>query len=116
MDEKLLRSVQALRDSLTETPVYREYAGAAEKALADPANAQLLKRYESVQMTLQAAALAGSEPPAEAEEEFGKLNYLLMGNDEIADYLLAKMKFDQLTGSVLEALTEGLKPGAGMKE
>lgn len=100
----LQTAVDALLAAMLETEEFLEYKTLKESAQADEANRILLQEYQKAQVVLQMTALAGREADTAAVERFSGLSDLLHQNNEIALYLLAQLKLQNLLGEVYRQL------------
>ena len=73
--------------------------------MAEEANRALLKEYQRTQTRLQMAAVAGREAAEEDVQRFNRLTPLLYMNGDVAQYLVAQMRLQQLTGEVFQRVT-----------
>ena len=66
----------------------------------------LLKEYRKEQTALQMLAMAGKEPDEDAVQRFSRLSSLLYMNPDAAQYLLAEIRLQKLTGEIFQALAK----------
>lgn len=102
---ELQQAADALLDAFRRTEAFQTYDTLQKSVMADEVNRRLLARFSRAQSALQMAAMAGSEPREEDTREFEKLSALLYENEEIADYLLAQMKVQQMVAELLDGIT-----------
>lgn len=101
------RATDALIAAVKESDAYQAYAALKQSVMTDECHRALLRRYASAQTALQMAALSGAEPREEDTAAFEQLSGLLYADAECADYLLAKMRVQQLVAAVMQRLTSG---------
>lgn len=104
----LTQATDALLSALCQTEEFRRYTALKESVMADEGQKALLRRFTSVQTTLQMAALAGAEAKEEDTSAFERLSALIYANGELTDYLLAQMKVQQLAAGVMEKITQAV--------
>ena len=105
MPEDVSRAADELLFALRRTDAFVEYEALKKSVLSDEVNRRLLDRFARAQTALQMAAVAGAEPREEDAHEFEKLSALLYQNEEVADYLLAQMRVQQLVAATMDRLT-----------
>ena len=112
-DPMLQKAIEQLAQALKQTEDYRQYQELRDVVHSDEASLALLRRFQSAQTALQLAALSGQEPKPEDTAAFEGLSGLLYANSDTADYLLAKMRLEQLVAQVMQQLTStaGLEMG-----
>lgn len=113
---ELQQAADALLDAFRRTEAFQTYDTLQKSVMADEVNRRLLARFTRAQSALQMAAMAGSEPREEDTREFEKLSALLYENEEIADYLLAQMKVQQMVAELLDGITREAGICVEMKE
>ena len=104
---ELSQATDALLAAVKESDAYQAYAALKESVMADECHRALLKRYSAAQTALQMAALSGTEAREEDTAAFEQLSSLLYASPECTDYLLAKMRMQQLVADVMQRLTSG---------
>lgn len=109
-------AADALLAAFRRTEEFARFSALKESVLADEVNRRLLERFTRAQSALQMSALAGAEPRKEDAAEFDRLSALLYENDEIADYLLAQMRVQQMAAQTLERLTREAGISVDIKE
>ena len=97
---------EALAREIRESEEYQTFARLKETVLADETNKTLLKEYKKMQTRLQMAAVAGSGGQEEEIQRFSRLSALLLANQEVAAYLLAEMRLQQMLGDIIKILTD----------
>lgn len=105
LPEEVSNAAEALCEAIRSTAAFQEYRRLADSVLSDEANARLLDRYLSAQTSVQLAGMAGSKPSEEDLQEFEKLSALLFGMPEMSDYLLARLRVQQLVAQAMEKIT-----------
>ena len=102
-------SVRAATDQLTqairESEEYRQYKTLKDAVMENETNRALLKEYQRTQTRLQMAAVAGHDADPGDVERFNKLTGLLYMNGDVAQYLVAQLRMQQLAGDVFQRVT-----------
>ena len=102
-------TVQEATDQLAEairaSDAYRAYSALRATVMADETNRTLLKEYQRTQTRLQMAAVAGRKTDADDVERFNRMSSLLLLNAGVAQYLLAQVRLQQVTGEVFQRVT-----------
>ncbi|HNX62206.1 MAG TPA: YlbF family regulator [Candidatus Limiplasma sp.] len=107
MDNPSVRAAtEQLAVSIRESDEYRQYKSLRDTVMDNETNRTLLKEYQRTQTKLQMAAMAGSDAGSEEVERFNKLSSLLYMNADVAQYLVAQMRLQQLTGEVFQAVAK----------
>ena len=103
-------TVQEATDQLAEairaSDAYLAYSDLRATVMADETNRTLLKEYQRTQTRLQMAAVSGYEADADDVQCFEKLTSLLYMNNEVAQYLVAQIRLQQLTGEVFQSVAK----------
>ena len=99
------QATEQLTEAIRQSDEYRQYKTLKDDVMANETNRALLKEYQRTQTKLQMAAVAGSEAADGDVERFNKLTSLLYLNPDVAQYLVAQMRLQQLTGEVFQAIT-----------
>ncbi len=99
-------ATEQLASAIRESDEYRQYKTLRDTVTENETNRALLKEYQRTQTRLQMAAAAGTDADAADVERFNKLSALLYMNNEIARYLMAQMRLQQLTGEVFQSVTK----------
>ncbi len=110
------RAADALLDELHETEAFQTYLALQQSVMADEVNRRLLARFTRAQAALQMASMTGSDPREEDAREFERLSALLYDSDEVANYLLAQMRVQQLVAAVMEKITREAGISIDLKE
>ena len=100
MIEKLAKELAA---EIRRSPEYTNYTAAREKAMADEQTKGLLRRFHSLQMTVQARKMAGDQGGQE-EDELKKLAELLQFSPDAANYLMAEFNLSRLLSNTYEII------------
>lgn len=116
LPEEVIRAADQLLEALRRTDAMMEYETLEKSVMADEVNRRLLDRFLHAQAALQMAAMAGQDPRPEDESEFEKLSALLYQSPEVTDYLLARMKVQQLVAQTLGRITEAAGISFDIKE
>lgn len=105
MPEEVSRAADLLMAAIKNTESFQTYDKLRSSVMSDEVNSRLLERFTRSQTILQMSVMAGKEPDEETAAEFEKLSMLLYQNEEVADYLLAQMRVQQLVAATMERIT-----------
>lgn len=100
-------TARSLARELRESPEYRAYGIAREKAMANDTNRSLIAEYHKLQLRAQAAAVAG-EKSDELMAQLQKLGEVLQFNPEASDFLMAEFKVNRLLADIYKILAEAI--------
>ncbi|MDD3214765.1 MAG: YlbF family regulator [Eubacteriales bacterium] len=103
-DLSVRAAMEQLAAAIRESEEYKQYKVLKEAVDENETNRALLKEYQRVQTRLQMAAAAGTDASSEDVEKFNKLSALLYMNSEVAQYLMAQMRLQQMTGEVFQSV------------
>ena len=106
MTKALQVAVENLARAIGESEECREYQALKERVMEEETTRALLKEYRKEQTALQMMAMAGQEPGEEAVQRFSRLSGLLYTQQEAAQYLLAEIRLQKLTGEVFQELAK----------
>ena len=95
-----------LAREIRESEEYQTYTSLKNSVYADETNKTLLAEYKKMQTRLQMAAMAQAGGQDEEVQRFSQLTALLFANQEVAAYLLAEMRLQQLMGDIFKILTD----------
>lgn len=98
-------ATERLAEAIRESDAYREYKALKETVMAEETNRALLKEYQRTQTRLQMAAVSGHEADGDDVQRFNRLTSLLYMNGDVAQYLVAQIRLQQLTGEVFQRVT-----------
>jgi len=105
MDNAAVRAAtEQLAAAIRASDEYRQYKTLRDAVMENETNRTLLKEYQRTQTRLQMAAVAGSDAGADDVERFNRLSALLYMNADVAQYLMAQMRLQQLTGEVFQSV------------
>lgn len=74
--------------------------------MADETQAALIREYKKLQLTLQMAAMTGTQPDGEDMQRFSGISALLFAKPEISQYLLSEMRLQQAVADIVKIVTE----------
>lgn len=100
----LENATQKLAVAIQDSEEHQSYQALKEIVMSDETNRALLKEYQKAQHSLQMAAMAGKEADEETVQRFSQLSSLLYMNNDVAQYLLAQLRLQKLTGEVFQQL------------
>ncbi|NLI21791.1 MAG: YlbF family regulator [Clostridiales bacterium] len=107
MDNIALRAAtDALATAIRESEEYRRYQALRDVVMDNDTNKALLTEYRRVQTRLQMAAVAGTSAAEEEVRRFQQLSALLYTNADMAQYLVAQLRMQQLTGEVFQRVAD----------
>ena len=98
-------ATEQLFSAIRESDEYLRYKALKDTVMDNETNRALLKEYQRTQTRLQMAAVAGHDADADDVERFNKLSGLLYMNPDVAQYLMAQMRMQQLAGEVFQSVT-----------
>lgn len=99
------QATEALLQALRSTEEYTRYDELRQLVAQDEAESALLRRFISAQKAVQLSAIAGQPPREEDASAFESLSALVYQSDALSDYLLARMRVQQLVAGTLSAIT-----------
>ena len=103
MDNTAVRAAtQQLAAAIRESEEYRQYKTLKDAVMANETNSALIKEYQRLSTRLQMTAVAGNEADADEVKRFEKLTSLLYMSGDVAQYLMAQMRVQQLAGEVFQ--------------
>ena len=95
-------ATEQLATAIRDSEEYRQYKALKDAVMDNETNRALLKEYQRTQTRLQMAAVSGHEADADDVQRFQKLSTLLYMNNDVAQYLVAQLRVQQLTGEVFQ--------------
>ena len=104
--EIIAQALQRLTMAIRESEEYTTYASLKESVMGHEMNRALLQEYQRVQAQLQVEAMAGKEADGDEVQRFSQLSSLLYTNPEVAQYLLAQLRLQKLTGEIVQKMME----------
>jgi len=107
-EEEIMQYAKAheLAREIRESEEYQTYTRLKDSVYTDDTNKTLLMEYKKMQTRLQMAAMAQSSGQEDEVQRFSQLTALLFANQEVAAYLLAEMRLQQLIGDIFKILTD----------
>ncbi|MDD3410708.1 MAG: YlbF family regulator [Eubacteriales bacterium] len=106
MDDRTSQATRQLAQAIRESEEYKQYKALKDAVMESETNRALLKEYQRTQTTLQMAAVAGKEAAEDDVQKFQRLSSLLYMNSEVAQYLLAQMRMQQMTAEVFQSVAK----------
>ena len=97
-------ATEQLAKALRDSDECRQFLALKEEVMASETNRALLKEYQRTQTRLQMAAVGGQTADSDDVERFSKLSTLLYMNTEVAQYLVAQLRVQQLAGEVFQSV------------
>jgi len=98
-------ATEQLTAAIRDSEEYRKYKALKDEVTQNETNRALLKEYQRTQTRLQMAAVAGRDADGDDVERFNKLSALLYMNADVAQYLVAQIRLQQLTGEIFQRVT-----------
>jgi cell fate (sporulation/competence/biofilm development) regulator YlbF (YheA/YmcA/DUF963 family) len=105
-NEAVRLATEQLTGAIRESDEYRQYKALRDAVMENETNRTLIKEYQRTQTRLQMAAVAGSDAAEADVDRFNKLSTLLYLNSELAQYLVAQLRLQQLTGEIFQSVTK----------
>lgn len=99
-------ATERLAAAIRESDEYRQYSALREAVMENETNRALLKEYQRTQTKLQMAAVAGADASEEDVQRFQKMSSLLYMNPDVAQYLLAQLRMQQLVSGVFQSVAQ----------
>lgn len=99
-------ATEQLAAAIHDSEEYRQYKTLKDVVMDNETNKALLKEYQRTQTKLQMAAMSGHDADADDVQRFQKLSALLYMNNDVAQYLVAQMRVQQLTGEVFQSVAK----------
>jgi cell fate (sporulation/competence/biofilm development) regulator YlbF (YheA/YmcA/DUF963 family) len=99
-------ATEQLTGAIRESEEYRMYKALRDAVMESETNRALLKEYQRTQTRLQMVAVAGKDADSADVERFNKLSSLLYMNNDMAQYLMAQMRLQQLTGEIFQSVAK----------
>lgn len=100
------QATKELAQAIQQSEEYMTYHQLKEAVMENDVNRALLKEYQRTQAALQMAAMAGQEADEDTAQRFSQLSSLLYMNNEVAQYLLAQLRVQQLAGEVMQRVAQ----------
>lgn len=101
-NDAIRTATEQLAAAIRQSDEYKQYKALKDTINENETTRTLLKQYMSVQTKLQMAAVSGRDADSEDVERFNKLSGLLYMQNEVAQYLMAQMRMQQVTGEVIQ--------------
>lgn len=108
-------SARQLAKELAESPEYKDYRQAREKATANETTAGLIKQYHQLQIRAQAAQLSGQKDDA-LLQQLQKLGEVLLMNPDASAFLMSEFRLNQMVGDVYKILAQAIDVDLGVLE
>ena len=99
-------ATEQLAAAIRKSEEYRQYKALKDAVMENETNRALLKEYQRTQTKLQMAAVSGAEASDDDVQRFQQLSSLLYMNNEVAQYLLAQLRVQQLTSSIFQSVAQ----------
>ena len=104
--EAIEQATRRLLDAIRDSEEYIAYQALKEAVMSDSTSRVLLAEYQKVQTMLQMAAISGKDADEAAVQRFSQLSGLLFTNNEVAQYLLAQLRVQKLTGEICQQMMD----------
>ena len=103
----------ALAAEIRDSEEGRTYRSLKDTVMADETQAALIREYKKLSVSLQMAAVNGTQGSAEDMQRFSGIAALLFAKPEVQQYLLAEMRLQQAMADIFRILTDaaGLELG-----
>jgi cell fate (sporulation/competence/biofilm development) regulator YlbF (YheA/YmcA/DUF963 family) len=99
-------ATEQLTGAIRESEQYLQFKVLKDAVMESETNRALLKEYQRTQTRLQMVAVAGKDADSDDVERFNKLSALLYMNNDVAQYLMAQMRLQQLTGEIFQSVAK----------
>lgn len=99
-------ATEQLAAAIRDSEEYRQYQALKDNVMTNEASRALLREYQRLQTKLQMAAVSGFDAAQEDVQRFQQLSSLLYMGGDTAQYLLAQMRVQQLTGEVFQSVAK----------
>ncbi len=99
-----------------ESPEIAEYRALRAEVMADETVKALIGEYHKRAVSLQMGAMTGKPLPESEQQRFGAINTLLYAKPEVARYLLAEMRAQQLYADILKTVADATDLDMGLPE
>jgi len=94
---------------------FTDYKQAKEKAYQNETTAALIKEYHKLQLSAQAAMVAGRKDD-ELLERFQKIGEILQLNQDASAYLMAEFRLNRMVSDIYKILAEAIEVDLGALE
>lgn len=95
-----------LAQDIRQSTEYLDYHRLHEEVMVDDTLAALIKEYRKLQITIQVAAMSGSQAGGDDMARFSAISGLLFAKPEVSEYLLAEMRLQQAMADIFKILTD----------
>ena len=99
-------STYKLAQDIRDSEEYRRYHELKETVMSDETTAALVREYRKLQMTIQMAAMSGRTAEDEDMQRFSGISTLLFSKQEVANFLMAEMRLQQMMADIFKIVTE----------
>ena len=99
-------STYKLAQDIRDSEEYKTYHALKDSVLSDETTAALIKEYRKLQMSIQMAAVSGTNADAEDMQRFSGISTLLFSKQEVSNFLLAEMRLQQALADIFKIVTE----------
>ncbi len=110
------RAADALLDAIKRTEDYERYTALKRAVAENECESAILRRFLSAQNAVQLAAIAGQPAREEDAAAFEALSTLVYESDTLSDYLLARMRVQQLAAGALARVTKAVELDVDLPE
>lgn len=103
-----------LAKAIQNSEEYMTYHGLKDDVLSDETTAALIKEYKKLQISLQMAAMSGTQADSDDMQRFSGISTLLFSKPEVSQYLMAEIRLQQALGDIFKIITQAADIDLGM--
>ncbi len=93
-----------LAGAMKDSPEYRDYMAAKEKAMENDTQRALLEEYKKLQFQIQISMAGGGQADPQELERLQKLAAVLQMSPEATAYMLAEFRFQRMLADIYKIL------------
>lgn len=105
-NRQVSEATDRLAEAIQQSDEYRQFEALKASVMENETNRTLLKEYQRTQTRLQMAAAAGVNADEADVERFNRMSSLLYMNGDVAQYLVAQMRLQQMAGEVFQRVAK----------
>jgi len=98
----------ALAGLLTQCPEYKEYKAMKDKIESNENDKSLFNAYRKLRFEVQTAYISGEAPDEDKLQKLNKIGEVLQFNTDIAGFISAEFRLNQLIGDVYRIIGEAV--------
>ena len=99
-------STYKLAQDIRDSEEYKTYHEMKDSVMGDETTAALIKEYRKLQISIQMAAVSGQGADNEDMQRFSGISTLLFSKQEVANFLMAEMRLQQMMADIFKIVTE----------